>query len=53
MHNSLLLYCTCTFQGQPRLDLGTDGTDVKALQCMNYGWTKIASLLNISHSTLY
>ena len=27
--------------------------DVKALRAMNYSWTKIASLLNVSRSTLY
>ena len=27
--------------------------DVKALRSMSYGWTKIASPLNISRSTLY
>ena len=41
----------CRSQGRPRLDLSIN--DIKALRAMNYSWTKIASLLNISRSTLY
>ena len=41
---------TCNV-GRPKVDV--DNEDIIALKALNYGWTKIASILDISRSTLY
>ena len=56
MHrNSSLLYtvsiCHDRSKGRPREDVRVD--EILALRSLNYNWTKIASLLNVSRSTLY